>query len=521
MANGRYRHLLVFLTVSLGIILVPWSAMNYFPLINISFDRDLGALSLDNIREPSESIFITAAPQDKHVFLTWSKYRIDQSSVYVIHWRPAIHWIPYASDQWNIILVEDQEHYAIENLTNGIEYEFYISLLWLSSIRSPVIKQTPRVRENCIGFFCTQVDAGQWLQLNSLDPLSLLCRGEPIKEWNINSPNCYYYTADFAWIFLLSRSIDSVFSPPPDRSLREIRKGLIQTLWPTKNPFLNPDDFPVFWTVINPPVIGKVIGFSSVNSYRIQYNQQLASRITIFKPSSEIAGYAIYHEGHGGSGVDIGSDVINWLLTSGMYVVSMDMPLNGENDDDITPGFSTHSHFVRLNNWVENPISQFLLPIKSIVDMIDIERRNDKNLKNVMMIGRSGGGWTTTIYGSVDPRIYASVSIAGQVPISLRVVENRDLGDYEQHDPSLFDLIGYEDLMKVTGRKGSLFIYNANDPCCFAVQEDSPIVEYLNLSAEKLKKNISIWIDKNNLEHSISQDGLEVLERFLQEIEFW
>ena len=54
--------------------------------------------------------------------------------------------------------------------------------------------------------------------------------------------------------------------------------------------------------------------------------------------------------------------------------------------------------------------------------------------KNIFMMGKSGGGWTTTVAAAVDPRISASFPIAGSVPLDLRVgaYAHADIGDYEQ-----------------------------------------------------------------------------------------
>ena len=43
------------------------------------------------------------------------------------------------------------------------------------------------------------------------------------------------------------------------------------------------------------------------------------------------------------------------------------------------------------------------------------------------MIGLSGGGWTTTVYAAIDPRIVKSIPVAGTLPLYLR-------GDHYNHD---------------------------------------------------------------------------------------
>ena len=59
----------------------------------------------------------------------------------------------------------------------------------------------------------------------------------------------------------------------------------------------------------------------------------------------------------------------------------------------------------------------------------------------IYLMGKSGGGWTTTLAAAVDPRITVSFPIAGSVPLDIKVGRWRahDVGDYEQKpqpDPS-------------------------------------------------------------------------------------
>ena len=42
------------------------------------------------------------------------------------------------------------------------------------------------------------------------------------------------------------------------------------------------------------------------------------------------------------------------------------------------------------------------------------------------------GGWTTTVYAAIDPRVTRSYPVAGSLPIPLRV-DVRDWGDWESN----------------------------------------------------------------------------------------
>jgi hypothetical protein len=64
----------------------------------------------------------------------------------------------------------------------------------------------------------------------------------------------------------------------------------------------------------------------------------------------------------------------------------------------------------------------------------------------IAMGGLSGGGWTTTVYGAVDPRIDALYPVAGSMPLELRRGHPAHLGDEEQRYPPLYSLVSYQDL---------------------------------------------------------------------------
>ncbi len=110
--------------------------------------------------------------------------------------------------------------------------------------------------------------------------------------------------------------------------------------------------------------------------------------------------------------------------------------------------------------------------------------------------------------------------MAGVVPMSMRLLPGSpgDLGDYEQNVPHIYDVVTYEDFMKATGSVGSLYIYNLHDPCCFQVSTDSELVKYLEDASTKYGKAIEVWVDEENYQHSISPQGYDVLEEFINTI---
>lgn len=56
------------------------------------------------------------------------------------------------------------------------------------------------------------------------------------------------------------------------------------------------------------------------------------------------------------------------------------------------------------------------------------------------MVGLSGGGWTTTDYSALDPRITLSLPVAGSLPLDVPI--GRSGRDTEQYLAPFYDLAG-------------------------------------------------------------------------------
>jgi hypothetical protein len=112
-----------------------------------------------------------------------------------------------------------------------------------------------------------------------------------------------------------------------------------------------------------------------------------------------------------------------------------------------------------------SPLKFFLEPIVRTVNYLVKEKAG---LKEIDMMGLSGGGWTTTVYAAIDVRIIKSFPVAGTLPLYLRGSNyNHDL---EQYYAPLYGIAGYKDLY-VLGSSGEgrmqVQILNRYDDCCF------------------------------------------------------
>jgi hypothetical protein len=225
----------------------------------------------------------------------------------------------------------------------------------------------------------------------------------------------------------------------------------------------------------------------------------------------------IYHQGHRGKFVE-GKSTIEAFLAKGFDVVALSMPLKGFNRKPIVsfPRFGkmmivSHEQMTFLTPSSGHPVRYFLDPVLIMVNYL-----KSIQFDNIMMIGISGGGWTTTLSAALDTRISKSFPVAGSLPFYLR---SRDMhnqstfGDYEQYAPEIYRVANYLDLyiMGAFGdNRAQLQVLNQYDSCCF---DGTGYSTYIDLIKNKMKRlgegNFEVYLDSSHREHKISDVALE------------
>jgi pimeloyl-ACP methyl ester carboxylesterase len=164
---------------------------------------------------------------------------------------------------------------------------------------------------------------------------------------------------------------------------------------------------------------------------------------------------AIYHEGHG-AGFESAIPAISGLLDAGCDVIAIDMPVTGRNPTPLVELKGVGKILLDNHTWfayLDRPLRFFFEPVAAALNFALAEGPREE----VIMVGFSGGGWTTTVYAAMDPRIRRSYPVAGSTPLFLRssTVERRerDMGDFEQIWPDLIRTANYPE-MYVMGAAG-------------------------------------------------------------------
>ena len=182
----------------------------------------------------------------------------------------------------------------------------------------------------------------------------------------------------------------------------------------------------------------------------ISMEQGFKSVVFHFRPKTPNKRLAIFHQGHdhtwtaGG-----GAETVAFFLEKGYSVMVFQMPLFGDNKRFAPAGLASHDAMAKLVSRDLEPIKFFLEPVAVALNFAAKQSAPE----DVVMIGLSGGGWTTTLYAAIDPRVRLSFPVAGTLPDYLRVGRPGDTGDWEQYYSDLYKIANYLDLY-VLGSRG-------------------------------------------------------------------
>jgi hypothetical protein len=228
---------------------------------------------------------------------------------------------------------------------------------------------------------------------------------------------------------------------------------------------------------------------------------------------------AVYHNGHG-EPPDTMARTVGALLDHGYAVLVCAMPLmhwNPRSVEDPVTGRKTpvgsHDALARWDSPGFSPLTFFLDPVAVALNHAVAAYRPAE----VHMVGLSGGGWTTTVYAALDPRITRSYPVAGSLPAYLR--ESAPLppssrGDWEQRTPGLYGIAGYLDLYVLAATapaRRQLQVLNRFDPCCFAGVGHRSYAPAVAHRAAVLGGRWDVLDDATHEQHTVSPYAVETI----------
>ena len=250
---------------------------------------------------------------------------------------------------------------------------------------------------------------------------------------------------------------------------------------------------------------------ATCESLTIRLPREFSAVVYHFRLETPTKKLAIVHQGHNytwAAGID---RTVRLCLDRGYSVMLCQMPLLGDNNGrSPKPFMGNHDDLAILVSNEFDPISLFLEPVV-VATNYGIKQHN---YQDIVMMGLSGGGWTTTLSAAIDPRIRLSIPVAGTFPDYLRI-HPRDKGDWEQSYPELYKVANYLDLY-ILGSTGEgreqRQVLNKYDECCFA---GVLYQTYLNHVQEAVSDvgngKFDVFLDESHRKHQISDETLAIV----------
>jgi hypothetical protein len=298
-----------------------------------------------------------------------------------------------------------------------------------------------------------------------------------------------------------------------------VREQLIRFVWGSKR---LPDAKPVH---VVRGVAGPLAGAANIERVDALQIAMECGQQTVtyhFIPQNPNRRLVVVHQGHVCEIDNYGvGGLIRDLVREGYSVLGAYMPKCHPGDCD---GGCTAQHnamFASLVPSAGSPMRFFLEPIAISLNYLASRHRADDfpRYREFHMAGLSGGGWTTTIYAAIDPRIKLSFPVAGTIPLYLR--SGGSMGDTEQTLSAFYSIAGYPDfyLLGSFGRgRAQVQILNRKDDCCFGEGQhrgppsyDEAVRGYEKTVQEKLRELRSgafrVEIDETAPSHLISTNA--------------
>ena len=251
----------------------------------------------------------------------------------------------------------------------------------------------------------------------------------------------------------------------------------------------------------------------------------LVSNMVLVESDRRNNSLILYHTGHGGL-TELDKKNTRKLAKEGFDLLILYMPLVGLNrpNSGNNPGtaFQTeccgsvqlgvHQHL----SWTEEPLSYFLKPVA-----VGLNYADTRGYENYIMIGFSGGGWTTTVYTALDTRIAASFPVAGSIPLWMRIPgAEYEEGDFEVLYLELYDIANYLELYVMGAYGEGRYqdqILNFYDPCCFGGDRAEYYVPAVQGRLEELGAGkFTLWIDHRTMGHALGENGYNHILHILE-----
>ncbi len=231
-------------------------------------------------------------------------------------------------------------------------------------------------------------------------------------------------------------------------------------------------------------------------------------------PSHRTRTLLLYHNGHEtDTAVTDYDGVAAHFNALGFDVAEFDLPLYGFNA--LGGGRPSHEWFEPYEKAGVRCLRYFVEPV---VLMTDYALRR-LGYERVVMLGLSGGGWTTTLAAAVDTRITLSFPVAGSLPFDM-YDPRYDSRDWEQlPERPVFNVTSMRDLYVLGGSggegRGQLQLLHMMDSCCWTACTRQQAIAAYNAQVQSAGANFRTAVTAGNV-HEVNVRDKVIVAMFAQ-----
>lgn len=291
--------------------------------------------------------------------------------------------------------------------------------------------------------------------------------------------------------------------------------------WPARTNFNH--DHPDIGTSFYSQLQNEQGNLQQIDFHWVDVEPGYRAQVYVFRPIRPNGSLVVHHSGHVTSWFfdDLyynQSLVIPALIGQGYTVLSVAMPLVHPQEPILVIGKSgetvTLSSHGDIFEHVDRPFRFFLEPIAVALNSL-LAR---STYSSIYMMGLSGGGWTSTIYPAIDTRIDGSFSVAGSIPLYLRI-GFEGLEDAEQSWPEFYNMANYKELylMASAGPDRVHFqILNRYDNCCFYGMRHTQWVPEVKQAVNSIGAGrYEFFLDQTRNTHTLSRTAFSRILKYM------
>ena len=295
-----------------------------------------------------------------------------------------------------------------------------------------------------------------------------------------------------------------------------IRAQLVDYVWKGAGlPDRGPDD--VQTDVAPPSAFVDVQALVRTDRVIVELPHGFAAVAHHFHARAPNDGLAVVHGGHGNT-IAGSRHIIEPLLQAGFSVLGFDMPVYGDNRSPeyvetedfgrITVRGRMHNEFALFDTDEFSALSLFLEPVA-----VALNHALKTNVyRHVSMTGVSGGGWTTTAYAALDPRIEFSMPVAGSSAFYLLYRDGLGYGDYEQTLPAFYAIANYLELYVLASHGREMIqVHNKYEPGAFGGLGGTTYADVVSTVTEEIGGSYRLHLDTTIDRHDMSPAAIEML----------